>query len=500
MAASHLDVETALPAWNRFNNVQLIDVTPRDIPGCGVGFVANQELTCQDEALGSHPALLRIPRDLVLSQEAVEIHAKADGHFHELLEAVGRKSTRTDVCLFLFTQRALLLAPKVRGVTTPWTEYIRFLPRDVPVPSTWSAQERRLLQGTSLEVAVKAKISALTGEFEELQEKSRELPYWDDFLWTEAKMTLDDWFLADAWYRSRCLELPHSGEAMVPVLDLANHSSEATAFYEENIKTDEVELLLRPGARVNAGEQVTISYGEGKSGAEMLFSYGFIDPARSTDAVTLPLAPLDDDPLGRAKAHIFGRAGTAELGRTSGSGGGSGDDSPPWKSPFAWLACLNEEDGLEFRVLQDTGGGRELRVFWQDDDVTDRVDAFEELVRDHPLSDIFALRVVMVLEDRVSSQLARLRDEGDNDDHHVASPEGTSFDRKSPVVRPACVDAAAMLKEQEAKVIEEALRALEEQKAKLLTTEAVVAYLGSKEISPIEQAQETASNGSDEFS
>jgi hypothetical protein len=313
------------------------------------------------------------------------------------------------------------------------------------------------------QVAVKAKISALTGEFEELQEKSRELPYWDDFLWAEAKMTLDDWFLADAWYRSRCLELPHSGEAMVPVLDLANHSSEATAFYEENIKTDEVELLLRPGAKVNAGEQVTISYGEGKSGAEMLFSYGFIDPARSTDAVTLPLAPLDDDPLGRAKAHIFGRAGTAELGRTSGSGGGCGDDSPPWKSPFAWLACLNEEDGLEFRVLQDTGGGRELRVFWQDDDVTDRVDAFEELVRDHPLSDIFALRVVMVLEDRVSSQLARLRDEGDNDNHHVASPEGTSFDRKSPVVRPACVDAAAMLKEQETKVIEEALRALEEQ-------------------------------------
>lgn len=91
MAASHLDVETALPAWNRFNNVQLIDVTPRDIPGCGVGFVATHELTCQDEALGSHPALLRIPRDLVLSQEAVEIHAKADGHFHELLEAVGRK-------------------------------------------------------------------------------------------------------------------------------------------------------------------------------------------------------------------------------------------------------------------------------------------------------------------------------------------------------------------------------------------------------------------------
>ncbi|KAH6696877.1 SET domain-containing protein [Plectosphaerella plurivora] len=499
MSTAHVDVEKALPLWNRFNNVHLIDVTPRDIPGCGVGFVADNELTCQEDAPSSPPALLRIPRNLVLSQETVELYAKTDKQFHELLEAVGRKSARADVCLFLLTQKAMHLAPKARGVRTPWTEYIKFLPSDVPVPSTWSAQERRLLQGTSLEVAVNAKISALTEEFEDLQEQTSEHPFWDDFLWTEARLTLDDWFLADAWYRSRCLELPHSGEAMVPVLDLANHSSEATAFYEENIRTDEVELLLRPGARLNAGEQVTISYGEGKSGAEMLFSYGFVDPARSTDTVTLPLAPLDDDPLGRAKAHIFGRAGTVELGRTSGSvsasttASASGDDNPLWKSPFAWLACLNEEDGIEFKVLQDTGGGRELRVFWQDDDVTARVHEFEDLIRDHPLADVFGLRVVMVVEDRVSSQLARLRDENDDDNHHGGSTS-------APVVRPACVEAAATLKEQEAKVIEEALRALEEQKAKLLTTEAVVAYLGSKEISPIEQAQETVSNSSDEFS
>lgn len=37
--------------------------------------------------------------------------------------------------------------------STPWTEYLKFLPRDVPVPTMWSEVERALLQGTSLEVS-----------------------------------------------------------------------------------------------------------------------------------------------------------------------------------------------------------------------------------------------------------------------------------------------------------------------------------------------------------
>ncbi len=42
------------------------------------------------------------------------------------------------------------------------------------------------------------------------------------------------------------LELPRSGESMVPCLDMVNHSAKPTAYYEENAK-DEVALLLRPG-------------------------------------------------------------------------------------------------------------------------------------------------------------------------------------------------------------------------------------------------------------
>lgn len=39
------------------------------------------------------------------------------------------------------------------GASTPWTEYVKFLPRPIPIPTMWTEAERALLQGTSLEVS-----------------------------------------------------------------------------------------------------------------------------------------------------------------------------------------------------------------------------------------------------------------------------------------------------------------------------------------------------------
>ncbi len=38
------------------------------------------------------------------------------------------------------------------GVSNPWSEYLKMLPSSVPVPTTWTEEERTLLVGTSLEV------------------------------------------------------------------------------------------------------------------------------------------------------------------------------------------------------------------------------------------------------------------------------------------------------------------------------------------------------------
>nr|XP_036589267.1 SET domain-containing protein [Colletotrichum truncatum]KAF6801272.1 SET domain-containing protein [Colletotrichum truncatum] len=271
---------------------------------------------------------------------------------------------------------------------------------------------------------------------------------------------------------------------MVPVLDLANHSSKANAYYEENGK-DEVVLLLRPGCRVSSGEEMTISYGDAKSGAEMLFSYGFIDPASAADRITLPLTPFDDDPLGKAKLHIFEGPPTVEFDRTNGS--------IAWKSPFAYFACLNEEDGLSFRVLQDTGGSRELKVFWQENDVTATTRAFEQHIHEHPLSQLFRLRVVTVLQDLVASKLERLATGMSLDDFDASLSEGG-------LICGTCISAAVTLREQETSLLEAAVKALEDQKTQLLADENVVAYLGSMEDTQNDLVEGEVSNDEEDFS
>ena len=40
------------------------------------------------------------------------------------------------------------------GLSNPWTEYVKMLPSTVPVPTTWTEEERVMLLGTSLEVSL----------------------------------------------------------------------------------------------------------------------------------------------------------------------------------------------------------------------------------------------------------------------------------------------------------------------------------------------------------
>jgi hypothetical protein len=333
------------------------------------------------------------------------------------------------------------------GVSNPWTEYLQFLPETVLVPTLWTEEERLLLRGTSLEAAVNAKISALDAEFGLIMDKSSGIAGWNELLWEGGAVSFTDWIRLDALYRSRCLELPRSGESMVPCLDMINHSATPSAYYEENSK-DEVVLLPRPGIPIPRGDEITISYGDAKSAAEMLFSYGFIDAQSTADSLVLPLSPFPDDPLAKAKLVAFGQAPKIHVARE----GGSAPEGPiRWASDFAYLMCVNEEDGLEFRVLQQTDGARQLRVFWQDADVTDRTSDFESLIRTHPLSAIIRLRVVTVVQEALGAQLERLQSSTPPD----AAP--------SSLQREACFRAALTLREIETDILERAIEALEEE-------------------------------------
>jgi hypothetical protein len=78
----------AFPAWALLNGIDINDLSLHDIPGKGFGFVVTQRLGALDNAendSNSTKNLVRIPRDLILSAEAVGDYAKVDQNFHQLL-------------------------------------------------------------------------------------------------------------------------------------------------------------------------------------------------------------------------------------------------------------------------------------------------------------------------------------------------------------------------------------------------------------------------------
>ncbi|KAI0479569.1 hypothetical protein F4859DRAFT_440037 [Xylaria cf. heliscus] len=454
-----------LPAWCLFNGVTFAGVGVADVKDRGLGLVAEKDFddhsgqNDQNDQNDHRPALLTVPKELVLSATGIEEYAKENKDFRELLDVAGHQSLRGDILLFLLTQ-FVLSSPDYdggQGASTAWTQYFKLLPTQVPVPTLWSESELSLLRGTSLEHAVSAKLGALEREFSRIRDTTRDLPRWNALLEVDEVVTLGDWILLDALYRSRSLALPLSGESLVPCLDLANHSNPATAYFEENAGDEVVQLILHKGASVLMQDEVTIDYGHDKSAAEMLFSYGFIDPASTAKRIVLPVDSMDDDPLAKAKLHVFGSKPTLTI---------IDDDTrgPHWDAPFVHLMCLNDEDGLHFRVLRETDGSQHLRMFWQDSDITKEAKNIESVVKGHELCQIFRLRAVTVVLGMIQGQLEVL-----------APYDEESVSNESE--RPHINNAISQLRAVEKDLFERISRVLEYEKNQLLENKSVVAYL-----------------------
>ena len=187
---------------------------------------------------------------------------------------------------------------------------------------------------------------------------------------------------------------------MVPCIDFANHASgDATvALYETDTDGNAI-LLLRDGQNLTPGLEITITYGDEKGACEMLFSYGFLEESMTfANELYLDLDIPHDDPLKTAKKHVSKAAPGFRLF--------NGDKAVGWEGPFVWLLCVNEEDGLEFKLVLSNDGERELGVFWNENELTDG--SLESLLQKDPRWEIFQLRAAVVLRDRIAQQLSAL--------------------------------------------------------------------------------------------
>jgi len=284
------------------------------------------------------------------------------------------------------------------GVQSPFTDYFRALPKQIPLPTLYTAQQREMLIGTSLFDALEQKMESLEREFKHVRKVTESIGWCQRAWWDEetGRLTFQDWLLADALYRSRALELPGVGDAMVPVLDMANHLGDNRHNARFDVGEDgRVLLLVREDRPISDGDEVTISYGCGGA-SEMVFSYGFLeDRVQSAREMFLSLSLPEDDPLRMAKSYFAKEAPGVRIFSDS-------EGHVDWESDFVWWACINEEDGLDFEVLQTNDGGKELLATWRGTRL--EPSGLRKTLIDDPLKDVFLLRATVMIQGIVEKQ------------------------------------------------------------------------------------------------
>lgn len=307
-----------------------------------------------------------------------------------------------------------------RGLSTPFTEYIKYLPTEL-LPTFWTEPERQLLVGTTLAPALSAKLNSLYREFEQLRLATRDIAWCSQEWWNEVDgvISFNDWLQVDAMYRSRALEFPGVGHCMVPCIDMANHAagSATSARYEIDDQGNAL-FLLRDDKAVDADGEITITYGDDKGACEMIFSYGFIeDTMDSARELFLNLIIPENDPLARPKASLANCAPGFKITHRG--------DKIGWDGEYVWLIAINAEDGLSFKIQQTLAGEQELVATWKEDPITD-FDDLKSILQQDPLWDVFQLRAAVILQDRIAAQLTALY--GSEDDvAQVAHGEGTEI-------------------------------------------------------------------------
>ncbi len=265
------------------------------------------------------------------------------------------------------------------------------------LPTFWTEPEVELLVGTTLAPAMSAKIKSLQREYDMLCSSGSNTRW---FKAVGEHLEFDDWLQVDAMYRSRALDIPALGHCMIPCVDLANHASgDATvALYEKDANGDAV-LLLRDGKKLAGGDEVTITYGDEKGACEMIFSYGFLEAGmESAQSLFLSLSLLDHDALSLAKRDFADCAPGFKLIDT-------GDDGIDWSGDFIWLLCVTDEDGFRFEIARTIDGDTETQAFFQEQQLTGGAGELYNLLTKHELWDVFRLRAITLLQQRVFDQL-----------------------------------------------------------------------------------------------
>ncbi|KAJ2340919.1 hypothetical protein GGF43_006294, partial [Coemansia sp. RSA 2618] len=238
-------------------------------------------------------ALVIIPASLVIT-------AAVAGRSNIVARCCAQLNTDTasdavQMALFLFTEQA-------QGAASPWKWYLDALPRTGINALSFGERDMHALDHTPLGLAVKAKLKQLQRQYDCF---ASTLERWKQDVGANGSVSFEMYKWAHAIVLSRTISLrsfaesggssnspsPHGDcdEALLPFLDMFNHSSQPSAFW--TISSDgsvRVCADMRPSGphMCEAGQNLAelhFSYGD-KPNTEWLYDYGFMPPDNSHDA------------------------------------------------------------------------------------------------------------------------------------------------------------------------------------------------------------------------
>lgn len=189
------------------------------------------------------------------------------------------------------------------------------------------------------------------------------------------------------------------------------------------------------------------SYGDDKGACENIFSYGFLeDTMTSARTIFLDLDIPIEDLLRPAKMAVNTAAPGFRISEK--------DGHIDWESDFVWLLAINQEDGLDFKLKQTIDGQTEIEAFWKDQELNDTSKLRTFLEQDR-LWDVYRLRAVVLLQNRIETQLQTLRE--------VSMPE------RDPSIRDGPWQLAGRLHNLELEILEKAGADFEDQVSHMST-------------------------------
>lgn len=279
--------------WSQFvenSGVQLIDCKP-DTVKHGKGLVVDTEEKAKDSVM------VKVPKNALVNGKLVLEYAKGNPMLDKLIHINEKGETTEEVELpprkliarFLIYQ---ILAIR-RGTPDPkFAGWIQSMPasKDIALPFAAEDDDIQTLEHTSIFEATVAKkhVTALNykGIFsgqelrDEIKEYIKQGPLADELKEVEFEVTFNDWILVEEWIASRALAYPDEESeeleiAMVPVVDLCNHSRESNAVYRvADDGSGGIELVTTKDCK--DGEELCINYGPQTGSGEFMFNYGFI--------------------------------------------------------------------------------------------------------------------------------------------------------------------------------------------------------------------------------